>query len=99
MGSRGKDGEKQQLLLGWLGCGEVYCGQGLRTGAKSGTSSPGHSLEFGGMGWEGTGASWVAARLGQAELPTAAVPVPFPSAGDSRRRELEVGHTHTQCTQ
>lgn len=35
-----------QLLQGRLGGGEVYCGQGPRTGAKSGNSSLGHSLEF-----------------------------------------------------
>lgn len=44
-----KDAVKKQLLLGWLGGGEVYCGQGLRTGAKARTSSPGHSLESGMM--------------------------------------------------
>lgn len=65
MRSRGKIQSEKQLLLGWLGGGEVYCGQGLRAGAKSRTSSPGHSLRVWNNGWEEAGASWVAARLGR----------------------------------
>lgn len=46
---------KKQLLPGWLGGGEVYCGQRPRTRPKSGTSSPGHSLRL----WSnGMGGSW-----------------------------------------
>lgn len=56
--------EEDAAAAGWLRYGEVHCGQGTRTGAKSGTSSPGQGLELGGMGWEGAEASWVVARLG-----------------------------------
>lgn len=38
---------EEAAAAGVAGGGEVYCGQGPRTGAKSGTSSSGHSLEFG----------------------------------------------------
>jgi hypothetical protein len=38
---------EEAAAAGVAGGGEVYRRQGPTTGAKSGTSSPGHSLEFG----------------------------------------------------
>lgn len=84
--------EEDAAAAGWLRYGEVHCGQGTRTGVKSGTSSSGHSLEPGGMGWKGAEASWVVARLEHTELPTADVLVSSLSAGGSQSGKLKVGH-------
>lgn len=90
--------EEDTAAAGWLRYGEVHCGQGTRTGVKSGTSSSGHSLEPGGMGWKGAEATWVVARLEHTELPTADVLVSSLSAGGSQSGKLKVGHAPPPST-
>lgn len=88
--------EEDAAATGWLRYGEVHCGQRTRTGAKSGTSSPGQGLELGGMGWEGAEASWVVARLGHKSCQQ--LVYLFPVCRWLTEWEAEAGtppHTHT----
>lgn len=88
---------KRQLLLGWLGCGEVYCGHGARPGATSGPSSPEHSLELGGTGWERAGASGDS-RMGVGSAANSWGTCSLPVCRGSQSGRLQVGplhHTHS----